>query len=320
MKDLLTIGFAGDVMLGRTLDRIIAERGYLYPWGDVLPLMKKTDLNIINLETALTYSEEQVFKTFNFKATPDKVQSLIEARVTLVNLANNHVLDFDQAGLIETLETLDNAGIKHVGAGLNLADAEAPVILLKNGIRLGVLGLTDNEPTWKAGSEPGINYIDIGNKKDVNRILSSIENLRKETDIVIVSIHWGPNMVEEPFPEFIRFAHEMIDIGASVIHGHSAHIFQGIESYKGGLILYDTGDFVDDYVVEPELRNDLSAFFVLTIDKAGLVNLSLIPVRIVDYQATRAEKADFDRVIARMQKLSSDFNTSIDDEGTISFR
>ncbi|MDI1322104.1 MAG: CapA family protein [Algoriphagus sp.] len=320
MKDLLTIGFAGDVMLGRTLDRIISERGYRYPWGDVLPLMRKTDLNIINLETALTHSEDQVFKTFNFKATPYKVQTLIEAKVTVANLANNHVLDFDQAGLIETLETLDNAGIKYVGAGLTLADAEAPVILLKNGIRIGVLGITDNEPTWKAGIEPGTNYIDIGNENDRNRILLSIGNLRKETDIVIVSIHWGPNMVEEPFPEFIRFAHEMIDHGANLIHGHSAHIFQGMEKYKSGLIMYDTGDFVDDYVVEPELRNDLSAFFVLTADKTGLVSLSLIPVRIVDYQATLAEKADFNRVIARMQKLSADFDTSIDDKGNIFFR
>lgn len=307
-------------MLGRTLDRIIAERGYRYPWGDMLHPMKKTDLNIINLETALTHSEEQVFKTFNFKATPDKVQSLIEARVTVANLANNHVLDFDHQGLIETLETLDNAGIKYVGAGLTLTDAEAPVILLKNGIRIGVLGMTDNEPTWKAGIEPGTNYIDIGNKNDRNRILHSIENVRKEADIVIVSIHWGPNMVEEPTPEFIQFAHGMIDHGAKVIHGHSAHIFQGMEMYKSGLIMYDTGDFVDDYVVEPELRNDLSAFFVLTLDKTGLVDLAITPVRIVDYQATRAFNADYNRVIARFQKLSSEYNTHIDDKGKLRLR
>lgn len=320
MNTLLTIGFAGDVMLGRTLDHIIAQRGYHYPWGDVLPLMKQTHINIINLETALTHSNQQVFKTFNFKATPDKIQSLIMARVTVANLANNHILDFDKTGLLETIETLDQAGIKHVGAGRNLTDAEAPVVIMQKGIRLGVLGLTDNEPTWKAGHKPGINYLDVSNHKNTNRILQSIENLRRETDIVIVSIHWGPNMQEKPSQEFIQFAHAMIEHGASVIHGHSAHIIQGIECYQGGLIMYDTGDFVDDYVVDPELRNDLSAFYVLTLNKAGLMNLKLIPVHIFDFQVNCARKEDYQWVIERVQKLSSDFNTRIDHKGTIQLK
>lgn len=318
MRELLTIGFAGDVMLGRTLDHIIDQRGYTYPWGDVLPLMQQTHMNIINLETALTHSNEKVFKTFNFKARPDIIETLIKAKVTVVNLANNHVLDFEQAGLIETIETLDNAGIKHVGAGINLADAEAHLIIMQKGIRLGLIGLTDNESSWKAGTNPGTNYIDIDNEKDVNRVLLSIGNLKKQTDIVIVSIHWGPNMVVRPPAEFIQFAHAMIDHGASVIHGHSSHIMQGIECYKGCLIMYDTGDFVDDYVVDPELRNDLSAYYVVRVDKTGPVNLRLTPVHILDYQVNQARGDDYDWVIERIRELSADFNTSIDDKGNIS--
>lgn len=318
MNEQLTIGLAGDVMLGRTLDSIISQRGFSYPWGNVLPLMKKTHLNIINLETTLTNSEQKVEKTFNFKATPDKIESLIKASVSIVNLANNHMLDFEKEGLLETIKTLDDADIKHVGAGRNLAEAEASIIITQKGIRLGVLGFTDNEPTWKASNKPGTNYVDIGNKSDINRILQAIKTLRKQADIIIVSIHWGPNMLEKPSSEFIEFAHAMIDHGANVIHGHSAHIIQGIEYYKGNLILYDTGDFVDDYVVDPELRNDLSAFYLLTVNKAGLVNLKIIPVRIFNYQVNTARNEDYKWVIERIRKLSADFNTDIDKDGNIS--
>ena len=319
MNDLMTIGFAGDVMLGRTLDRIISARGYNYPWGNVLPLMKSLDANIINLETTLTRSKKQLVKTFNFKASPDKVQSLVNANVTIANLANNHILDYEKEGLLETIDTLDKAGIKHVGAGTNNEMATLPLLISIKDIRIGVIGLTDNEPEWKADTEPGTFFINVEDKTDREKVLKKIENLKKKTDIVIVSIHWGPNKREQPTQEFIRFAHTMVDRGADVIHGHSAHMLQGVENYNNRLILYDTGDFVDDYVVDPELRNDLSTFFILTVGKLGLVSLSLVPVRIFQYQVNLAPQADYNWVLTRMNRLSSYFKTNIDVEGKVHF-
>jgi poly-gamma-glutamate capsule biosynthesis protein CapA/YwtB (metallophosphatase superfamily) len=319
MNDLLTIGFAGDVMLGRTLDKIISQRGYDFPWGNVLGLMKNTDMNIINLETTLTNSRKQVYKTFNFKASPDKVQSLVNANITVANLANNHIMDFDREGLLETIEMLDNAGIKHVGAGRDSVLATAPVRITKKNIRIGVLGLTDNEADWKASTEPGTYYINMDDKIDQVNVLHAIRKLREETDILIVSIHWGPNMREQPTEEFINFAHAMADHGAQIIHGHSAHIFQGIDNYNNKLILYDTGDFVDDYAVNSDLRNDLSAFFIVTVNKFGVVNVKLLPVRIFQYQVNQATGEDYDWILKRIKHLSSAFDTSIDDEGKITF-
>jgi poly-gamma-glutamate synthesis protein (capsule biosynthesis protein) len=315
----LTIGLAGDVMLGRTLDTIISQRGYDYPWGDILPVMRNTDLNIVNLETTLTHNSRKVYKTFNFKASPDKVQSLVSANIGVVNLANNHILDFKMEGLLETIQTLDKSGINHVGAGKKIEEALKAIVIRKKGVRIGVLGMTDNEPGWMANGGAGTNYINIADNEARIRILHSIENLRKEADMIIVSIHWGPNMKERPSPEFISFAHAMADHGASVIHGHSAHIFQGVECYSNSLILYDTGDFVDDYVVDPDLRNDLSAFFILTISKSGLLNARFVPVRISQYQVNLARESDYVWVIKQMQQLSAVFNTQIDeDEGFIS--
>ncbi len=307
-------------MLGRTLDPIISLRGYNYPWGNVLPAMRDTDVNIINLETTLTKSDLKRKKTFNFKASPDKVTSLTNAKITVANLANNHILDFSTEGLLETVDTLDRAGITHVGAGKNRKEAVAPVIINKKGVAVGVLGFTDNEPEWKAGSGPGTRYMDIENEEEYRNLLDSIRHLRTKCDIVVVSVHWGPNMRERPSNQFIALAHLMSENGAHVIHGHSAHILQGIEYFNRTLILYDTGDFVDDYAVDAYLRNDLSAFFILNVDKSGLLNLRILPTRIRQYQVNEATNADRIWVLNRIQQLSSAFDTHIDAEGNLDLR
>jgi poly-gamma-glutamate capsule biosynthesis protein CapA/YwtB (metallophosphatase superfamily) len=310
------IGLTGDVMIGRTVNDIISEKGYLYPWGNVLPLLKNTDFNIINLEAALTNSHKKVFKTFNFKATPDRIRTLTGGYVSLVNIANNHILDFSEEGLAESIHTLAGAGIKYVGAGINAMEAQRPCILTKNDINIGVLGFTDNEPGWAATpSGSGINYIDVSNHDDRERAKGCISELRKQADIAIVSIHWGPNMKAYPDKEFINFAHEMVDSGADIIHGHSAHNFQGIEVYNKKLILYDTGDFIDDYMVDPELKNDHSFFFRVEVNKEGIKKLELFPVLISDYQVNLAAKGDYQWCVERIQKLSTKFGTTLVDKG-----
>lgn len=314
----LVIGLAGDVMIGRGVNSVISRRGYSYIWGDLLATLRNTDLNIANLETTLTTSNHQVFKTFNFKASPDKIRSIIEANITIVNLANNHILDFGEEGLTETLKTLDAAGIKYVGAGKNNHEASKPVILSKNNISIGVLGFTDNEPGWKAGSfNSGVNYIDISKTSDRNAALQNIERLQKEADVIIVSIHWGPNMKEAPDKRFIDFAHEMIQHGAAIIHGHSAHNFQGVEVYDQKLIFYDTGDFVDDYVVDPYLRNDHSFFYQIELNKGSIIKAVLVPVLISNCQVNLATEGDYKWSLKRMQHLSAKFETRVNDEGEI---
>jgi len=320
MNNALTIGFTGDVMLGRTLDRIISKKGYDYPWGDVLPLMRSTDINIINLETTLTSSCRKVYKAFNFKAAPDKVKCLINARVSVANLANNHILDYGDEGLEETINTLDAANIAHVGAGKNLAAAIAPVVVDLNNMHVGILAITDNEPGWKAGWQPGTNYANISEEEDYTRLLQAMKNLKNEVDIIIITVHWGPNMRNEPTRDLVQFAHLMSEEGAHIIHGHSAHIIQAVEHYKNSLILYDTGDFIDDYIVDPYQRNDLAAFFVVMVDRCGPLSLKIVPTRIFQYQVTVARNDDRNWILNRINYLSSAFGTQLDEEGSIDLR
>lgn len=306
-KRVITIGLMGDVMIGRLVDEILSEVPPSYLWGDMLPLLNSTDLNLINLEAALTYSTHRVPKVFNFKAEPKKVRTLIEGHIDVVNLANNHVLDYDEQGLMETLDTLDKVDIQHVGAGKNRTQAMASAILKRKGITVGILGCTDNEETWNATDEkPGTFYLKIG---DVKAVEEAIHHLRKKVDVLIVTIHWGPNVKERPSASFRSFAHRLIELGVDIIHGHSAHIFQGVEVYQKKLILYDTGDFVDDYTVDLVLRNDRSFFFIVEATKEGPIALRLIPTLITQFQVNRSTGKEAEETLLRMQKLSAEMHT-----------
>lgn len=309
-KEIIQIGLMGDVMIGRLVNEYLNNMPFISIWGNLLPLIKKNDLNIINLETALTHSAAIVPKVFNFKADPYKADALVKASIHIANLANNHILDYSEEGLLETLSTLDQVEIKHTGAGRNIAEASLPAIAEVRGIKIGVLGCTDNEPGWLATErKPGVKFLRVG---DIQSIQSDILKLRQEVDLLIFSIHWGPNMVEKPLKEHIQFAHTLIDLGVDLIHGHSAHIFQGVEIYKGKLILYDTGDFVDDYYVDPILRNDRSFLFLVKCSKEKILELKLIPVIIEECQVNKAEADDALQAIKRMQMLSKQLNTQFD--------
>jgi poly-gamma-glutamate capsule biosynthesis protein CapA/YwtB (metallophosphatase superfamily) len=303
----MIIGFTGDVMLGRLVNEMIDNTGYAYPWGNTLPLMKAHDLNIINLETTLTTSRQKVPKVFNFKANPDRVKCLTEAKIDIANLANNHILDFDAEGLTETVRMLDEAGIKHVGAGKNSKEAKSPVIIIKKEIRIGIIGMTDNEPGWKASNEkPGTNFLEVGN---ISEAKPQIQTIRNHVDVLILTLHWGPNKREFPNGKFIHFAHELIESGVDIIHGHSAHIFQGIEVYKEKPILYDTGDFIDDYAVDPYLRNDYSFLFEVELEKNRIEKLTLIPVVINNMQVNKASKKDFQSIVSKFKFRTTIYKT-----------
>ena len=145
-----------------------------------------------------------------------------------------------------------------------------------------------------------------------------IDSVRDKVDILVASWHWGPNKREVPTPQFVHFAHQMIESGIDIIHGHSAHVTQGIEIYKGNVILYDTGDFVDDYMVGPVLRNDQSFLFRVGVSRTGIESVHLLPVIIYNMQVNRARGPNYHQVVARMKKLSAQWGTEfVDRDGYI---
>ncbi len=314
-----TLAFAGDLMLGRTVARHVAAHGRMAVWKDVLATLWSADLALINLECALTRSEEAwrdgEGKAFYFRADPAAVDVLVGAGIDFASLANNHVLDFGAAGLRETIATLDRAGIAHAGAGMDLASAEAPARLEADGLRVAVVACADHPREWAAGPDrPGIRLISVG-KPDLADVARSLARAREGADIVVLSLHWGPNMRDRPSDAFRSFATAAVDAGVDIVWGHSAHVVQGIEFHSGRPILYDTGELVDDYAVDPDLRNDLGALFLVQVTKAGVGEVALVPLAITDMRAGRAQGEDRAWLVDRITSLCAELGTTIETAG-----
>jgi len=316
---MITLALTGDVMLGRGVaealdDHMRPEE----PWGDVMPLLYAADLRIINLECAITDNEQpwtRTPKVFHFRAKPSAIETLRAAQIDACSLANNHTLDFEEEGLLDTLEHLDAAGIRHAGAGRNQEEAADPAIFtmrVDHTSRVALLAFTDNEPPFAAGTvRPGTNYLPISLKPDtlrqVERAVSNVCEMGVDT--VIFSNHWGPNMVQRPKEIFRRFARAVIDRGVDIYYGHSAHVFQGVEIYGGKPILYDTGDFIDDYAVDPELRNDWSFLFQLSVEGGRFERLDLTPVKLSHARVDLATGGEREIILDRMERLSAEMGT-----------
>ena len=318
---MLTLTLIGDVMLGRGVGAALKNMHPQEMWGDVLPQLLQADLRIANLECALTRHTQpwtRSWKMYHFRADPGAVRFLQAARIDACSLANNHVLDFETRGLRDTLNTLDAAGIRHAGAGLNLKEAATPALLEVRGASpcvVALLAFTDNQPDFAAGDQhPGTHYLEVSLEAGpLARVADAIARARAQgADIVVFSNHWGANFVECPAPDFRRFARRVIELGADVYYGHSAHLCQGIEIHHGKPILYDTGDFIDDYAVDPALRNDRSCLFKLKFDQGRLRRIELFPVCLEVAQVALARGEDFEAIAARMERLCAELGTPLE--------
>jgi poly-gamma-glutamate capsule biosynthesis protein CapA/YwtB (metallophosphatase superfamily) len=311
----ITLALTGDVMLGRGVNEALDASRPEEVWGDVLPLLHAADLRVINLECAITGHRSpwsRTPKVFHFRADPPAVEVLQAARVDACSLANNHTLDFEERGLLDTLEHLAAAGIRSAGAGRDAEEASRPA-LLDGGVAL--VAFTDNEPPFAAGPQrPGTNYLPVSTEPTVlRRVEEAIGSAREAgARTVIFSNHWGPNMVLRPPEVFRRFARAVVDLGADVYYGHSAHVFQGLEIYRGKPILYDTGDFVDDYAVDPDLRNDRSLLFRVSLEGGNLKRLELFPVVLPYARVELAAGDERSAILDLMQELSAELGTTFE--------
>ena len=327
----MRIALTGDVMLGRLVDQYVVQNLSVRPeavWDDVLPIMLNADCRLINLECVISSKGDKwhpATKAFHFRADPRAMMFLRAARIDGVTVANNHVLDYGPDALLDCLNLLDGEGIKRTGAGTTMEEALVPAEFALPDGRLAVIALTDNEPDWEASpSRTGVNYVSYDDRGLIepyrSRIAQALAVSRRRADFVIVSAHIGPNW-GAPSPAIQALAHELIDVGADVYWGHSNHTPQGIELYKGRTILYSTGDFVDDYLVDKAERNDLSFLFMLETKKDRILKIALYPTAIEDLAVRRAHRDEWEFLARTMQGKCKPFGTVMRIEheiGTIS--
>lgn len=311
------LGLTGDVMLGRNVSDRWSEGPPTGVWGSTLERLDGLDGLFVNLECCVSdRGSRRPARTYYFRADPDwAVPALDAGGVTWAGLANNHLLDYGPVALADTRDHLAGADIAHSGAGPDLSAAIDPAVVDVGGLTVAVLAFTDQSQSYGAGADsPGTAYarLEWTNRRTRRLVEEAMERARSaDPDLVIASLHWGPNWVTEPADAQRRFAHWLVDRGVDVVHGHSAHVIQGIELYQGRPILYDTGDFVDDYAVKPDLHNDRSFLFELQIEDGEAIALELIPVEIIDSAVHRASEDAADWLRERMRSLSSPFDTTL---------
>jgi poly-gamma-glutamate synthesis protein (capsule biosynthesis protein) len=357
MKEV-TLFLCGDVMTGRGVDQILphpsephlyesgtsSAKSYVaiaeaatgpiprpvdpaYIWGDALSELERREpqARIINLETAVTTSEDAwPGKGINYRMHPGNVGCLTAARVDCSVLANNHVLDWGRAGLLETLDRLRAAGIQTTGAGRDAREASAPAVIdVPGGGRVLVFAFGCEDagvpPEWEAGPDrAGVNLLESLSSDAVDRVARQVTAEKRAGDLAIISMHWGGNWGYEIPKRHRAFARGIIDAaGVDLVHGHSSHHPMGLEVYRDRLILYGCGDFLNDYEGiggYEEFRSDLTAMYFPTLDAAtgSLSRLVLVPMQVRHFRVNRAEEADGRWLETRLNREAAPLGSTLE--------
>jgi poly-gamma-glutamate synthesis protein (capsule biosynthesis protein) len=307
------LGLAGDTMLGRKVgERLATAAPQDLFAGGVVDAAREADLLVVNLECAISDRGARwpdPRKPFFFRAPPVAAEVLAHLGVGCVTLANNHALDFGPEALLDTFRHLRDAGIAWVGAGADEAAARAPAVIERAGCRIGVVGATDHPHEFAAGPDrPGVAYADL-RRECPAWLLGTVRDI--EADVVLVTPHWGPNTVAAPVTHVRTAAASLLDAGATLIAGHSAHVFHGVVTR----VLYDLGDFIDDYARDPDLHNELGLLWLVSFAGSCPTLVEAVPITL-EYCHTRlAVGAEHRWIGARLRRACGALGTEVGERG-----
>lgn len=277
----VTLAAVGDIMLARSIGARVLADGPDVVFAGVEPELSRADITAGNLETAISDEGSPAAKGYTFRAPPETVAALWAAGFDVVSQANNHSLDWGPDAMADTIRRVTARGILVVGAGSNLAAAEQPAIIERNGLRVAFLGFVDtaaegayNEQEWAATADtPGVAWA------SPQAIQTAVEAAKSYADIVVVMLHAGIEFDPNPAATQQMLAETAIDAGASLVLGAHPHLLQPVVEYHGGVIAYSLGNFVFDGFDPP---SNTTAIFDATLTPAGVESWKLLPVSIID--------------------------------------
>jgi poly-gamma-glutamate capsule biosynthesis protein CapA/YwtB (metallophosphatase superfamily) len=320
----VTLTAVGDIMLSRGVEKYLSAKGYAYPFQHVKDTLRGSDLVFGNLELPLS-SRGTLHPTKKlgypaFRVDPVAVGGLLTAGFNVLSLANNHILDYGEEALLDTIEVLRANGIYPVGMGRNIREARTPVFLQVKGVKVAFLAYCSfyKASAHQAGTAPF----------EPELMVEDIRAARQAADVVVVSLHRGIEYSPCPLPRHRAVVHRLIDAGAALILGHHPHLLQGIERHRNGLIAYSLGNFVFDTNDEEEMRKKISGsrfgqitcrIFApehLRLDESiilrcaltaqGVEQVNLLPVRISPTcQPVLVEGPEKERILRRVELLSA---------------
>jgi poly-gamma-glutamate synthesis protein (capsule biosynthesis protein) len=303
----VTIAAVGDIMLGHRAGPWIEREGPGYPFENVMPILQEADVVVGNLENPVSARGIAVEnKKFTLRAAPRAADSLKAAGIRVVTLANNHIMDFGPLALQDTLTALAASGILSAGAGMNLDDARAPAILRVGDRTIAFLSYSLTFPVefyasaGRPGTAPGYREY----------VRADIEKVRSRADLVVVSFHWGAELMTTAKDYQQELGRKSVDWGADLVLGHHPHVLQEIERYKGRLIVYSLGNFV--FGSESD-RTNTSIILLCTFRGKELVRVEAVPLDVNNYRVSyqprvlTGEKAE--TVIGELNAFSERFGT-----------
>lgn len=309
-KVVLTV--VGDIMLAGNASAALCRQGYEYPFAATAAILRGSDIALGNLETPIAgKGSEFTAKKYRFKADPKAAAAIRKAGFTVLTLANNHIMDFGAQGLSETFHHLKKERLLFTGAGRNLAEARLPALVEKNGRKIAFLAYSLTYPVEfyagpaRPGAAPGYPQL----------FLEDIKKAKTRADYVVVSFHWGAEGATSPKSYQVNVARMAVDAGADVVVGHHPHVLQGIERYKGRLILYSLGNYA---FCSMSRTADTSVMARIVLDR-GVREVELFPLNVknaeVRYQPALLKGARGKKVISHLQELSCLWDTKIVTEG-----
>lgn len=260
----IKLAFGGDIAP-------VTLRKYIY--GDLANYLKVCDVRIANLEIALTNESTPLKnKIYPHKGPPEAIDMITNDGFGIFNIANNHILDYGENALLESMTLLSKKGIPFVGSGLNIKEASKPLIINKNDVRIGFIGFTTTIPIGFSATEEKMgvypirvitSYEQFRNpeeypgtaqliktypvEEDLKKLSDSVRKLKQEVDIILIYAHWGTSMTSDVHDFQRIIAHEVIDSGANAIFGGHQHVISGVEFYKECPIIYGLGNLIFDF-------------------------------------------------------------------------
>jgi poly-gamma-glutamate capsule biosynthesis protein CapA/YwtB (metallophosphatase superfamily) len=292
--------FGGDCLLAEHYVEAVGDSVH-HAFAD-FDLFRSADLAMVNLECPVTTRGKKVPKPFNFRMNPGHLAVLTEAGIDIVNIANNHIYDYGSVGLFDTIEHLDHAGLKYVGAGRNKAEAHRPLILESKGWRIAFFGYYGG-PEAPAAT---ISSAGVASRR-IGLIEKDVRSIRQTVEYIVVNLHWGTEKATRPDRDQIKFARRIIESGADAVIGHHPHVLQGIERYKNGVIAYSLGNLVFG---GNSRSNYETGIFEITLGRDE-ISYRFIPVSVKDWRVELADEATAAATMGHVASLSRLFPKTI---------
>lgn len=314
-----TATMVGDMMFSRNVTKVLDRQGYDYLFRYVKPYFLNSDYNTGNFESPIILGNEEDYvlpdKNIYLHANQDAAPYLASINFSNVNVANNHLMDFGLAGLMETMDTFQNAGLPIIGAGLNKTQSGQITYNEFETMTVATLGGTDVGYQWgySTDHQAGANRIRLAD------MLPLIREAAQNADLVVVHAHWGVEYDSSPTPRQEEIGRAMVDAGADIVIGHHSHTLQPVEIYNDGIILYSLGNFIFDQGWTKTKDSVLTQYKVM--DNGDRI-LEMTPMQVAEASPTPLSGPlagiHFQRMTQLLTKeLTDDVNWTITDDQII---